>query len=233
MGVTVADKFLENLVSKGLLTKEQYETIQEDRRTKSAIQVAEDLLSILTELPAPSFDNFCEVLGQTEGGNELLQLLQSPPSPSATKTDVEEDGGLVTAEEKAPASAPGTAEAVPAAVAAAQGDKQENQSSSGDSGHKRGFPHDDDEITKDLIRAVSSAGADQWQKICSFLLNARAVREIRELSDDSTVRLMYVIERWEQSTEVPTVRKLIKVCKECDVSRRRIKQTYDNLFTSA
>ena len=73
----VGEKLLDAFLAKGLLTQPNYDEIlpllKQSETTNDVI--AEKLVQILCQTATPSFRRFCDVLKETEGGNELFKLV--------------------------------------------------------------------------------------------------------------------------------------------------------------
>ena len=130
---------------------------------------------------------------------------------------------IATAEASHPVAPTNTAASHPAAP---QAESKSDPSS--------GFPSDDKEPDKTLIKAVSHLVDDQWQELGqNFSANTR---QIRRQSDTDRVRTQFVIEAWIRGAEKsPTVGTLIAACAQLGdpVSRRAITKKYEELVKLA
>ena len=99
----IGGRLLDCLLSRNLLTYEQYEDLDSQRGEKAKDDVARALLRILRRSPHPSFDNFWTVLAtEVDGGSDvrrhLWQLLEGRDTPLRPNsegfgTDAEISGG--------------------------------------------------------------------------------------------------------------------------------------------
>ena len=88
----IGGRLLDCLLSKRLLTYDQYDELDSLRREKAANdEVARALLRILRKKPRPSFDNFWTVLGTVDGGGDvrrqLLERRDTPPTRRRRNTE--------------------------------------------------------------------------------------------------------------------------------------------------
>ena len=88
----IGGRLLDCLLSKHLLTYDQYDELDSLRREKAANdEVARALLRILRKKPYPSFDNFWTVLDTVDGGGDvrrqLLERRDTPPTRRRRTTE--------------------------------------------------------------------------------------------------------------------------------------------------
>eukprot|EP00118_Oscarella_pearsei_P019704 m.210835 g.210835 ORF g.210835 m.210835 type:complete len:682 (+) comp39747_c0_seq10:38-2083(+) len=77
----LSGKLLDKLLERGLLTLERYSTIRKTFEKEKRDKAARNLFEILMRRGGSSFDTFCDVVGQVDEGDRLLNCLL-PPSQS-------------------------------------------------------------------------------------------------------------------------------------------------------
>ena len=94
------------------------------------------------------------------------------------------------------------------------------------------FPGDEEKVSKLLVEAVATVGCLKWENICCKLLDTCALKDIREISTESSVRLQLVLERWvRKHGEGATVGELMKACKRSEISRSCIEKEFEDLLS--
>ena len=94
----------------------------------------------------------------------------------------------------------------------------------GEPEHGGHFPDDDDVVSEDLIKVISSVASSKWEDICCDLLSAKAMTEIRRWNHSNKVSLALALEKWKTGSEqqLPLVKRVLLACKNSDISKRVI-----------
>ena len=229
---------LEMLQSKNLLQCEQCEYIRhQEGNFRGAAAI---VLSIIEQLPAPSFENFCNFLQRVNGGMKLLAVLccaanaDEKKEKSEITVNTEPDKEL---ESISRCSSRGHAQKGPIKKLSTKPTQSETkprtkakQTTRKSTLKKPRFPRANSALTPNMISAVSISGIDKWEEICSHLLSSSATAEIKEQHRSHMARLKACIEIWaRKSKDKPTVKRLLDICELFGVSERFVKETYRSL----
>ena len=235
---------LEMLQSRNLLQWAQCEYIR--HQEEDAHQAAAFVLSIVEERPAPSFEKFCDFLGEVNGGMRLLAILLRADGTDVESRESESAPHAQPKKESKPESKPKSSsssrrgkikkeEADPRGrakptKAESKARSKAKQTATKSASKTPRFPRANSAPNSNVISAVCIVGASKWEDICSHLLSSNETAEIKEQHRSHMARLKACIEMWaRKSKKNPTVRRLLDICEIFGVSERVVKEKYRSL----